>query len=81
MRAGKFRVSIDLLKQVLSLPDDIVVLGIEKDNQNQSLVIYAASELFPDVIEGGLITAELSGIVNTETCDHGGIIKRWTEWS
>ncbi len=81
MNAGKFRVSLELLKQSLSLPDDITIFGIELSPFNQTILIYAASKDFPEVAEGALIAEELRGIVNSEKCEHGGILKRWIEWT
>ena len=80
MNAGKFVVSYDLLKMALNLPDDIAILGVEQSSSSQTLLIYAASSAFPEVPEGAMISETLRANVKTEYCEHGAIIKRWTEW-
>lgn len=55
LRAGKFRVTVELLKTVLNLPKDWNILDIRREDFNSEFYIGVSGEGLPEVKENELI--------------------------
>jgi len=55
LQAGKFRVSVELLKEILGLPKGWNILDIKKENLETEFYVGVAGEGLPEVKENELI--------------------------
>ena len=54
-RLGSFRVTFDLLQDLLGLPEGARIVNVYKDNSTETMSIVVTSEYMPLVPEGAVI--------------------------
>lgn len=54
MKRGKIRLSVEVLKQILNLRDDITLIGVDFIPKAYCVEIHLISQDCPDVLEGAL---------------------------